>query len=121
MSGQFLSPSKKILAFSAGLALVTATVVLWGVSYHSGRLVRENAELALRISSMAQEPDWTRISRADLEKLLREAYELESDVRISFAAPCWAIVVKHGETALYKWEKAGDSVTWTLLDSAKQD
>ena len=110
-------PSKKMLVFSAAIALVACTVVLWGVIGHSGKLVRQNAELALAMSRMAPEPKWdASFKREILEKSLIAAYPNLSGAQISFAAPCWTVVHTEKGSLLLKWQAEGDSFTWTVLD-----
>ena len=56
---EFLGPSKLKLALTAALALVAATVAVWGVISHSGKVQRQNAEFAMTMTRMAPEPKWT--------------------------------------------------------------
>ena len=56
---EFLGPSKLTLALTAALALVAATVAVWGVISHSGKVQRQNAEFAMTMTRMAPEPKWT--------------------------------------------------------------
>ena len=112
-------PSKKMLVFSAALALVACTVVLWGVIGHSGKLVRQNAELAMSMSTMAPEPKWdASLKRETLTKSLTEAYPDLLGTQISFAAPCWAVVHTEKCSMLLKWQAEGDGFTWTILDKS---
>ena len=50
---EFLGPSKLTLALTAALALVAATVAVWGVISHSGKVQRQNAEFAMTMTRMA--------------------------------------------------------------------
>ena len=117
-----LSTSGKMLAIVAGLALVTATVVLWGAAYKSGSLVRENADLTCRLNLAAPEPQWTKdLTRELLEKSLRAACpEVMEKAAISFAAPRWAIVRQDDLYLLLKWESVPEGLKWTLLDRAEK-
>lgn len=113
-----LPTSGKTLAVVAGLALVTATVVLWGSTFQSGKLVRQNAELTYRLSLVASEPQWSEeLTRQTLERSLRAARpELPADAKVSFAAPCWAIVQQEGASMILKWSPVAEGFAWSLLD-----
>ena len=118
----FLGPSKLTLALTAALALVAATVTVWGVISHSGKVQRQNAEFAMTMTRMAPEPAWTaELSRAALEKSLKSARpELGETAQICFAAPNWAVVHLENGSLLLKWTREGDSFTWNELDRAKR-
>lgn len=122
-NGLFLAePSKKMLVFTSALALVACTVVLWGVVGHSGKLVRQNAELAMIISNMAPEPKWgDELVRADLEKSLIAARPELEGAQICFVAPCWAVVHTAEKSLLLKWRKDWGNFVWTSLDEATRE
>ena len=108
----FLGPSKLKLTLTAALALVAATVAVWGVISHSGKVQRQNAELVMTMNGL---------TRAALERsLLAARPELGKDAQLCFAAPCWAVVHREGESVLLKWTREGESFTWTELDRAKR-
>ncbi|MBR1897219.1 MAG: hypothetical protein IJ822_10595 [Pyramidobacter sp.] len=118
----FLGPSKLKLTLTAALALVAATVAVWGVISHSGKVQRQNAELVMTMTRMTPEPKWENgLTRAALERsLLAARPELGKDAQLCFAAPCWAVVHREGESLLLKWTREGESFTWTELDRAKR-
>ena len=115
----FLGPGKLTLALTAALALVAATVTVWGVISHSGKVQRQNAEFALTMSRMAPEPKWTsELSRTALyESLITARPELKS-AQVCFAAPNWAIAHLESESLLLKWTRNGDAFAWQELDRA---
>ena len=116
-----LGPSKLTLALTAALALVAATVAVWGVISHSGKVQRQNAEFAMTMTRMAPEPKWTaELSRtALLESLYAVRPELKS-AQVCFAAPNWTIAHLEGESLLLKWSREGSAFVWTELDRAKR-
>ncbi len=116
----FLGPGRLTLALTAALALVAATVTVWGVIGHSGKVQRQNAEFAMAMSVMVPEPTWGNgLSRRALAASLRAARpELGDGARIGFAAPCWAVVHTERESLLLKWTREGDSFTWREIDRA---
>ena len=118
---EFLGPSKLTLALTAALALVAATVAVWGVISHSGKVQRQNAEFAMTMTRMAPEPKWTAVlSRTTLlESLYAACPELKS-AQVCFAAPNWAIAHLEGESLLLKWSREGSTFVWTELDRAKR-
>ena len=115
----FLGPGKLTLALTAALALVAATVTVWGVISHSGKVQRQNAEFALTMSRMAPEPKWTaELSRTALyDSLIIARPELKS-AQVCFAAPNWAIAHLESESLLLKWTRNGDAFAWQELDRA---
>jgi len=119
---EFLGPSRLKLALTCALALVAATVAVWGVIWHSGKVQRQNAELVMTMARLTPEPRWENgLTRAALESSLRAARpELKADAQISFVAPNWAVVHMEGESLLLKWTRDGEAFAWTELDRAKR-
>ncbi len=118
----FLGPSKLKLALTAALALVAATVTVWGVISHSGKVQRQNAELAMTMSRLAAEPKWEgSLTRAALIKSLTATRpELAANAQICFAAPCWAVIHIEGGSLLLKWTREGETFVWRELDRLKR-
>ncbi len=116
----FLGPGRLTLALTAALALVAATVTVWGVIGHSGSVQRQNAEFAMTMSLMAPEPKWENgLNRRALDASLRASRpELGESARIAFAAPCWAVVHTESESLLLRWTREGDSFFWREIDRA---
>lgn len=119
MDPTFLGPSKKALVFTAALALVACTVILWGLVSHGGKISRRNAELVMRLSETVPEPQWTdELTRKGLTASLAAASPaLPEDAQYCFAAPCWAIVHTADCSYLFKWQAADGVYQWTELDS----
>ena len=117
--GFLAEPSKKMLVFSAGLALVACTVVLWGVVGHSGKIVRQNAQLAAALSSLAPEPQWGGgLTREALASSLSAAFPDLEGAQVSFVAPRWAVAHTEGRSLLLAWTEADGAFVWDVLDEA---
>lgn len=118
----FLGPSRLALALTAALALVASTVTVWGVISRSGKVQRQNLELAMTMSRMAPEPRWdASLSREELERSLKAARpDLGDDAQVCFAAPNWAVVHREGNSLLLKWARTGAGFDWQELDRAER-
>lgn len=118
----FLGPSRLALALTAALALVASTVTVWGVISNSGKVQRQNIDLALTLSRMAPEPLWDAgLSRDDLERSLKAALpNLSADAQVCFAAPEWAIVHDANVSLLLKWTHVDGGFAWQELDRAER-